>query len=82
MTQFVQIICNKWQVVINCQKTKVLICSSKECKQEAIDIGGKSFQIVRKVKYLGEFLTSDLKLKDHIEEKRIRTQTILIHAYI
>ena len=82
ITQFVQIICNKWQVVINCRKTKVLICNSKECKQEAFDIGGKSFQIVRKVEYPGEFLTSDLKLKDHIEEKRIRTQTILIYAYI
>ena len=42
MTQFFQIICNKWQVVINYQKTKVLICNSKKCKQEAIDIGGKS----------------------------------------
>ena len=34
-------------------------------------------EIVWRVKYLGEVLTSDLKLKDHIEEKRIRTQAIL-----
>ena len=34
-------------------------------------------EIVWRVKYLGEVLTSDLKLKDHIEEKRITTQTIL-----
>ena len=58
---------------MNYQKTKVLLCNSKECKQEVINIGGKSIEIVRKVKYLGEVLTSDLKLKDHIEEKRITT---------
>ena len=34
-------------------------------------------EIVWRVKYLGEVLTSDLKLKDHIEEKRITTQKIL-----
>ena len=34
-------------------------------------------EIVWRVKYLVEVLTSDLKLKDHIEEKRITTQTIL-----
>ena len=77
MIQFVQIFCNKCYVIINDQKTKVLICNSKECKQEAIDIGGKSIEIVRKVKYLGEVLTSGLKLKDHIEGKRITTQTVL-----
>ena len=77
MVQFLQIICHKWHLAINYQKTKVLICNSKECNQKAISIGGKSIEIVRKVKYLGEFLTSDLKLKDHIEEKRITTQTIL-----
>ena len=77
MVQFLQIICHKWHLAINYQKTKVLICNSRECNQKAISIGGKSIEIVRKVKYLGEFLTSDLKLKDHIEEKRITTQTIL-----
>ena len=77
MILFVQIICNKWHVVINYQKTKVLICNSKECKQEAIDIGGKSVEMVWKVKYLAEVLNSDLELKDHTEEKRITTQTIL-----
>ena len=76
MIQFVQIICDKWHLVINYQKTKVLICNSKECNQEAIDIGWKSIEIVRKVKYLGEVLISDLKLKNNIEEKRITTQTI------
>ena len=77
MIQFVKIICHKWHLVINYQKTKVLISNSKERNQEAINIGGPSIEIVRKVKYLGEVLTSDLKLKDHIEEKRITTQTIL-----
>ena len=77
MIQFVQIICDKWHLVINYQKTKLLTYNSKECNQEAIDIGRKSIEIVRKVKYLGEVLTSDLKLKNHIEEKRITTQTIL-----
>ena len=75
--QFVRIICNKWHLVINYQKTKALIFNSKECKQEATDIGGKSIEIVRRVKYLGEVLTSDLRLKDHIEERRITTQTVL-----
>ena len=64
-------------MVINYQKPKVLICNSKECNQEAIDIGGKSIEIVQKIKYLGEVLTSDLKLKNHIEEERITTQAIL-----
>ena len=59
MIQFVQIICDKWHLVVNYQKPKVLICNSKECNQEAIDIGGKSIEIVRKIKYL-EVLTSDL----------------------
>ena len=70
MVQFVQIICHAWHLAINYQKTKVLICNSKECNQKAISIGEKSIEIVRKVKYLGEVLTSDLKLKDHIEEKK------------
>ena len=39
------------------KKTKVLFCNSKECKQEVINIGGKSIEIVRKVKYIGEVLT-------------------------
>ena len=77
MIQFVQIIFNKWHLVINYQKTKVLFCYSKECKQKAIDIGGKTIEIVRKVKHLGQVLTSDFKLKDHIDEKRITKQTIL-----
>ena len=77
MIQFVRIICNKWHLTINYWKTKALICNSKECNREAIDIGGKSIEIVRKVKHLGDILTSDLKIKDHIEEKRITTQTIL-----
>ena len=77
MIQFVQIIFNKWHLVINYQKTKVLFCYSKECKQKTIDIGGKSIEIVRKVKHLGQVLTSDFKLKDHIDEKRITKQTIL-----
>ena len=55
----------------------LLICNWKECNQEAINTGGKSTEIVQKVKYLGKVLTSDLKLKDHIEEKRITTQAIL-----
>ena len=63
MIQFVCTICNKWHLVINCQKTKALIFNSKECKQEAIDIGGKSIEIVCRVKYLGEVLTLDLKIK-------------------
>ena len=62
MIQFVRIICNQWHVVINCRKTKALIFNSKECKQEEIDVEGKSTEIVRKVKYLGEVLTSDLRL--------------------
>ena len=77
MRQFVQIICHKWHLVVNYQKTKVLICNSKECNQEAINIVEKSIEIAREVKYLGEILTSDLKLKYQIEEKRITTQTIL-----
>ena len=57
MIQFAQIIFHKWHLVVNFQKTKVLICHLKECNQEAINIGGKSIEIVRKVKYLGEVLT-------------------------
>ena len=52
MVQFVRIICNKWHLVINYRKTKALIFNSKECKQEAIDIGGNSAEIVCRVKYL------------------------------
>ena len=40
--QYVQIICHKWHLVVNYQKTKVLICNSKDCNQEAINIGRKS----------------------------------------
>ena len=69
MIQLVQIICNKWHLVINYQKNEALIFNSKQCKQEATNIGGKSIEIVWKVKYLGEVLTSDLRLKDCIEEK-------------
>ena len=57
MRQFVQVICHKWNLIVNYQKTKVFISNSKECNQEAINIGGKSIEIVRKVKYLGEVLT-------------------------
>ena len=42
---------------MNYQKTKVLFCNSKKCKLEVINIGRKSIEIVRKVKYLGEVLT-------------------------
>ena len=34
------------------KKTKVLFCNSKECKQEVINIGGKSIEIVGKVNIL------------------------------
>ena len=77
MIQFVRIICNKWHLVINYRKTKALICNSKECKQEAINIGEKSIETVCKLKYLGKVLNSDFKLKDHIEEKSITKQAIL-----
>ena len=58
-------------------KLWALICNSKERNWEAIDIRWKFIEIVCNVNYLGEVLTSDLKLKDHIEEKRIITQKIL-----
>ena len=77
MIQCVWKICNKWHLVINYQKTKALVFNSKECKQEAIDIGVKSIEIVRKVKFLGEVLTSNPRSKDHTEQKRITTQTVL-----
>ena len=53
MIHFFRIICNKRHLVINYRKTKALILNSEECKQEAIDIRGKSIEIVRRVKYLG-----------------------------
>ena len=58
-------------LVINYRKTKALICNSKKCKQEAIEMGGKSINIVHKVKCLGKVLTPDFILKDHIEENSI-----------
>ena len=51
MIQFVWIICDKWHLVTNYRKTKALIFNSKEFKQEAIDIGGKSIEIVRREVY-------------------------------
>ena len=69
--QFVPIIYNKLHLVINYRKTKALICNSKKCKQEATEMGGKSINIVHKVKYLGKVLTPDFTFKDHIEENSI-----------
>ena len=63
--QYVQIICHKWHLVVNYQKTKVLICNSKDCNQDAINIGGQSIEIIRKVKYLGEVLTLKKKESQH-----------------
>ena len=50
MIQFVWTICNKWHLVIIYRKTKALIFNSKECKQVAIDTGGKFIEIVCKSK--------------------------------
>ena len=68
---FVPIIYNKLHLVINYRKTKALICNSKKCKQEAIEMAGKSINIVHKVKYLGKVLTPEFTLKDHTEENSI-----------
>ena len=50
MIKFVRIICDKWHLVINYWKNKALICNSKKCEQEAIDIGKNPIEIVLKVK--------------------------------
>ena len=61
---------------INCG---VLIINSKNSKtgNSKIVAGSKTYAVKKKMKYLGEILTNDLKITQHLKEKKTDIQSIL-----
>ena len=72
-------VCNKWYLKINYKKSGVLMFKSKNSKTDnsKIMVGSKTYAVKKKMKYLGEALTNNLKITQHLKEKRTNIQSIL-----
>ena len=79
MLTVLEYVCNKWHLKINYKKSGVLIFNSKNSKTDnsKIIVGSKAYAIKKKMKYLGETLTNDLKITQHLKEKKTSIQSIL-----
>ena len=72
-------VCNKWHLKINYTKSCVLIFNNKSSKTDnsKIIVGNKAYSIKSKKKYLGEIMTIDLKITQHLKDKKTNIQSIL-----
>lgn len=63
--------CEKWNLVVNLQKSKVIIFnkSGRTAKHEKWYYGSSQIDVVPEYKYLGMILTSKLSMARHFEEK-------------
>ena len=69
MLTVLEYVCNKWHLKINyTSKSGVLIDNSK------IIVGSKAYAVKMKMKYLGKTLTNDLKIIQHLKEKKTNIQ--------
>ena len=79
MLTVLEYVCNKWHLKINYKKSGVLIFNSKNSKTDNSKIiaGSEAYAVKKKMKYLGEALTNDLKITQHLKEKKTNIQSIL-----
>ena len=79
MLTVLEYVCNKWHLKIDYKKSGVLIFNNKNSKTDnsKIIVGSKAYSIKTKTKYLGETLTNDLKITQHLKEKKTNIQFIL-----
>ena len=79
MLTVLEYVCNKWRLKINYKKSGVLIfnCKNSKTDNSKIIVGSKTYAVKKKMKYLGEALTNDLKITQHLKEKRTNIQSIL-----
>ena len=79
MLTVLEYVCNKWYLKINYKKSGVLMFKSKNSKTDnsKIMVGSKTYAVKKKMKYLGEALTNNLKITQHLKEKRTNIQSIL-----
>ena len=71
--------CNKRHLKINYKESGLLIFNSKNSKTDnsEIIVGSKTYAAEKKMKYLGEALTNDLKRSQYLKEKKTNIQPIL-----
>ena len=76
MLTVLEYVCNKWHWKTNYEKSGVLIFSSKKSKTEnsKIVLVSKAFAVKNKMKYLGQTLTNDLKITQHLKVKKYKHQ--------
>ena len=79
MLTVLEYVCNKWHLKINYKKSGVLIFNNKNSNTDnsKVIVGNKAYSIKTKMKYLGETLTNDLKITQHLKEKKTNIQSIL-----
>ena len=79
MLTLLEYVCNKWHLKISYKKSGALIFNSKNSKTDnsKIIVGSKTYAVKKKMKYLGEALANDLKITQHLKEKRTIIQSIL-----
>ena len=79
MLTLLEYVCNKRHLKINYKEGGVLIFNSKNSKTDNSKtiVGSKTYAAKKKMKYLGETLTNDLKISQHLEEKKTNIQPIL-----
>ena len=79
MLTVLEYVCNKWHLKMIYKKRGVLIFDSKNSKTDTskITVGSKIYAVKKKMKQLGEALTNDLKIAQHLKEKSTNIQSIL-----
>lgn len=62
---------NKWKLKVNIKKSAVMIFNEQQRgKEKHFYIDDKEIKIVKEYKYLGELITENLKIKEHLLEKQ------------
>lgn len=63
--------CQKWDLVVNLDKSKVVISRNggKPARREKYYFNNQRIEVVNRYKYLGIVLTSGLSLHEHFREK-------------
>ena len=59
--------CFKWKLIININKTKIIVFNSRNCKNKTFMINGKKVEIVDNYTYLGIVFTPSGKFKKSID---------------
>ena len=84
MLTVLEYVCNKWRLKINYKKSGVLIfnCKNSKTDNSKIIVGSKTYAVKKKMKYLGEGLTNDLKIIQHLKEKKTNIQSTILAALL